>query len=210
MIRVGLIDTGIAAELAPSIAAARRFTNSAGAADGRAHGTAVATVILHHAPQARLLDAQAFGAGTRAEPAGVAAALHWLINQRTRLVNLSLGLRHDREILRSAVAAARAAGLLLIAATPARGAPVYPAAYPGVLRVTGDARCAPGEVSALGGEPADFGACPRDLDGTPSGASLAAAHVTGLIAGGLERTDADVRAILAAALRFHGRERRHC
>jgi hypothetical protein len=55
--------------------------------------------------------------------------------------------------------------------------------------------------------PADYGACPRDLDGTPGGASLAAAHVTGLLALGLE-TAGTATSILGRAVRFCGRERR--
>jgi hypothetical protein len=98
--------------------------------------------------------------------------------------------------------------LILIASTPARGAPVYPAAYPGVLRVTGDARCGPAEVSALGGVPADYGACVRDVDGTPGGASLAAAHVTGLLAAGLAAAATDAAVVLGRAVRFRARERR--
>jgi subtilisin family serine protease len=206
-IRVGLIDTRIAPSLAGSIAAAKDFTDvSLSGASG--HGTTVAQIILHHAPDARLLCARAFGPGNRAEPAAVADALRWLIAEHARLVNLSLGLPHDRDVLRAAVAEALAAGLILIASMPARGAPVYPAAYPGVLRVTGDARCAPDEISALGGEPADYGACPRDLEGTAGGASLAAAHLTGLLARGLNPPGSDAAAILSRAVRFQGRERR--
>lgn len=206
-IRVGLVDTGIGPSLAGSIAAAKAFTAAPPGGDAAGHGTTVARIVLHHAPDARLLSAQAFGANARAEAAAVADALRWLIAERARLVNLSLGLPHDREVLRVAVAEALAAGLILIASTPARGASVYPAAYPGVLRVTGDARCEPGEISALGGILADYGACARDLDGTPGGASLAAAHVTGLLAVGLA-TGTDATAILGRAVRFHGRERR--
>lgn len=208
MIRVGLVDTGIAPALAKSVGAAKSFTGTPLAEDVHGHGTTVAGIVLHYAPHARLLDAQAFGPSARAEAAAVAAGLRWLIAERARLVNLSLGLLDDRDVLRAAVAEALARGLTLIASTPARGGSVYPAAYPGVLRVTGDARCAPGEVSALGGEPADYGACPRHLDGTPGGASLAAAHVTGLLARDLNSPDADPGAILGCAARFHGRERR--
>jgi Subtilase family len=207
VIRVGIVDTGIAGALAGSIAAAKAFGAPAGG-EGASHGTAVASIVLQHAPHARLLSAQAFGPGGRAEAAAVAAALRWLIGERARLVNLSLGLRHDREDLRAAVAEALAAGLVLIAATPARGAPVYPAAYPGVLRITGDARCGPAEVSALGGVPADYGACVRDIDGTPGGASLAAAHVTGLLAAALAAAGTDLAAVLGHAVRFRERERR--
>jgi hypothetical protein len=206
-IRVGLVDTRIAPSLAGSIAAAKDFAGGP-LSEASGHGTTVARIVLHHAPDARLLCAQAFGPGGQAEPAAVAGALRWLIAERARLVNLSLGLPHDRDVLRAAVAEALAAGLILIASTPARGAPVYPAAYPSVLRVTGDARCQPSELSALGGEPADYGACSRDLDGTPGGASLAAAHLTGLLALGLKTGGSDAAAIIGRAVRFQGRERR--
>lgn len=208
MTRVGLVDTGVGPALAGSVAAARAFAGAPLAEDVHGHGTTVAGIVLHYAPRARLLNAQAFGARARGDAAAVADALRWLIVERARLVNLSLGLPHDRDVLRAAVAEALASGVILIASTPARGAPVYPAAYPGVLRVTGDARCAPGEVSALGGQPADYGACPRDLEGTPGGASFAAAHVAGLLVRGLESGDVDTGAILGGAVRFRGRERR--
>lgn len=208
MIRVGLVDTAIGCELEGSIAAVKAFGGVPPAGDGACHGTTIARIILRHAPQARLLSAQAFGPGARSDAAAVAESLRWLIAERARIVNLSLGLPHDRAVLLAAVDEALAAGLVLVASTPARGARVYPAAYPGVLRVTGDARCAPDEVSALGGDPADYGACPRDLDGTPGGASLAAAHVTGLLAGGLQHGDTEAFTILDRAVRFRGRERR--
>jgi hypothetical protein len=208
MIRVGIVDTGIVGSLAGSIAAAKAFGSTLAGGDTGSHGTAVARIVLHHAPRARLLSAQASGSGGRAEPAAVAAAVRWLIAERARLVNLSLGLPRDREILRAAVADALAAGLILVASTPARGASVYPAAYPGVLRVTGDARCGLAELSVLGGVPADYGACARDLDGRPGGASLAAAHVTGLLAAGLEAVGTDATAVLGGAVRFRERERR--
>jgi hypothetical protein len=206
--RVGIVDTAIAGPLAGAVAAAKAFGGAAAASAGAGHGTAVARIVLHHAPHARLLSAQAFDPDCRAEAAAVAEALRWLVAERARLVNLSLGLPHDREVLRAAVAEALAAGLILIASTPARGALVYPAAYPGVLRVTGDARCGPAEISALGGVPADYGACVRDVDGTPGGASLATAHVTGLIAAGLAAAGTDAAAVLSRAIRFRERERR--
>jgi len=208
MILVGLVDTGIAPSLDTSVAAARVFGGAPPVGDAAGHGTAVARIVLYHAPCARLLSAQSFGAGGRAEAAAVADGLQWLVAEGARVVNLSLGLAHDRDVLRHAVRDALAAGLILVASTPARGAPVFPAAYPGVLRVTGDARCQPGELSALGGAPADYGASVRDADGKPGGASLAAAHVTGLLAAGLEQGETDGTFILSPAVRFRDRERR--
>jgi hypothetical protein len=141
-------------------------------------------------------------------PEKVAAGLAWLRQEHAHIVNMSFGLRHDRKVLRQAVAEARGAGMALIGAVPARGATVYPGSYPDVIRVSGDARCAPGEISALGGDPADYGACPRTLDGRPGGASLAVAHLTGILARQLGDAGGDPRALLDGLVRFHGRERR--
>jgi hypothetical protein len=88
-----------------------------------------------------------------------------------------------------------------------------------VIRVTGDARCAVGEISALNNEHADFGACPGLLDHVPhtpgGGSSLAVAHVCGILARQLvNRVDddtaitTDVKAILNASCRYFGAERR--
>ena len=123
-------------------------------------------------------------------------------------------LRADRDVLRAACAAAEAAGVLLVAASAARGAPVFPAAYPGVLRVSGDARCGPEEVSDLEGEPAHFGASPvaSGATGLVGGASFACARVSGMLAAVLAREPGlgapAVLARLRALARYRGRERR--
>lgn len=208
MTRVGLLDSGIGAALAAHVGASRAFVDAPAPPDALGHGSALARVILQHAPGAALLDARVFGASRRTTPEAVAAGLDWLREEGARLVNMSFGLRHDRAVLRETVAGAQAAGMILIAAVPARGGVVYPGGYAGVIRVSGDARCAPGEISALGGDPADYGACPADVDGRPGGASFAAARLTGLLASRLSESEGDPRALLDALARFHGRERR--
>jgi hypothetical protein len=155
-----------------------------------------------------LIDAQVFAERQRTTPDAVAAGLDWLRAEGAKVVNMSLGLRHDRAALRDAVARAVAAGVVLVAAAPARGSTVYPGGYPGVIRVSGDARCAPGEISALGGVPADYGACPHDAAGRHGGASFATAHLTGLLVRHLDAIDRNPRALLDRLARFHGRERR--
>ena len=95
----------------------------------------------------------------RASAAAVAAAVDWAVEHGASLVHLSLGLTADRAVLRAAVERAIRAGCVIVAASPARGPRVYPGAYPQVIRGTGDARCAPGELSCL--QPGLFGACPR-------------------------------------------------
>lgn len=192
-LRVGVIDSGLAEDAELPVAAACHFAlgddgavaRHPGAEDSLGHGTEVSKLICAVAPEAVLLHAQVFGGGFQTAPLLVAAALDWLADERAAVVNMSFGLAADREVLREACAAAAARGLVLIASAPARGEACYPAAYPEVIAVTGDARCAEGEVTDLQGVQADLGtwcASPERGGGIIAGASVAAAHLTGLTA----------------------------
>ena len=217
---VGLLDSGVAAELRGCVAAQSAFALGSGevveersaAADTLGHGSSIARTILATAPAARIVNAQVFHDSIAAPPAVVAAALGWVVEQGARIVNLSFGVRQDREVLRRACAAARQAGAMLLAAAPARGPGVFPAAYPGVVRVCGDARCAPDEVSRLASAQADFGAHPATVDGRVRGASAAVARLTAVVAAFLaERPDADGTGavhFLESIARYRGPERR--
>lgn len=188
-IRVGVIDSGIGA--APrNIFAACAFARSAPGdivrlaphADALGHGSEVAALIALGNAQAEFADAQVFAAAQAIDAGLLAAAIDWCVEHAVRVVNLSLGLRADRPLLRAACARASAAGLTLVAATPARGGDTFPAAYPHVIAVSGDARCADGGWSWLG-EGLRAGASPRRLSPAPGGgASYAAARLTGVIA----------------------------
>jgi hypothetical protein len=151
--------------------------------------------------------AQVFDGEAVTSPGRVAAGLEWCVEQGAQVVAMCLGLRRDEPVLRAACVKAAAAGVDLIASAAPRGAAVYPAAYPAVLSVCGDARCAPGEVSALGGVPAAFGAC--HVWGRRRGASCAAAAVTGLVAAWRNRGGTgDARTHLRGLASYEGRERR--
>ncbi|MEA2626726.1 MAG: hypothetical protein QOD06_2771 [Candidatus Binatota bacterium] len=213
---VGIVDSGVAPELGASVAATCSFAagpagnvlRGEAAADRLGHGTAIVRVILEAAPEARIVSAQVFHDRMVAAPAIVAAGLRWLTEMGCHLVNLSFGVAADRQLLRDACDAAGRAGAILVAAAPARGAPAYPASYLGVIRVSGDARCGPGEISSLGGEPADFGACPRGADGKLLGASIAAARITGILAARPPASTAAPREWLHAAAAYRGREQK--
>ena len=193
-VAVGLIDSGVAAGLARAVAASARFELSvcgtvvaaAAGPDRLGHGTAVAGLILRSAPSVRLLVAQVFDARAVAAPASVAAALDWLVAEGARLVNMSVGLTADRAVLRAACLRAVEAGVLAIAAVPAIGPEVFPAAYPGIVPVTGDARCQGDDLAVLPGVRAAFGASPWTgsdaAPGMPAGASIAAARVSAALA----------------------------
>ena len=123
---VGLVDSGVAADLQARIAAESAFVLGRGDAveqrtateDAIGHGSSIVRTILVAAPAARIVNAQVFHDSITAPPAVIAAALGWVVEQGARVVNLSFGLRQDREVLREACEAARAAGAILLAASP--------------------------------------------------------------------------------------------
>jgi hypothetical protein len=185
-VKVGLLDDGVGGASAQSVVDMCEFVQPARAPAAGGHGSAMAAIIAGLAGRVSLYDARVFPPRGPATPASLAAALDWLADRNVDLVNISLGLRDDRDVLRLACARALERGVLLVAAAPAQGAVVYPAAYSGVLRVTGDARCAPGEYTWLDSSQARIGACAGGLDHVPGnpggGASCAVAHVTGELA----------------------------
>ncbi|RAS22500.1 MULTISPECIES: subtilisin-like serine protease QhpE [unclassified Pseudomonas] len=213
--RVGVIDSGCAPSQA--LVMARRFWLEEGVLcegelqpDRLGHGSAVVTRLQAEAGELPLLLAQVFTEQGSTSALQVAAGLFWLAEQGVTLINLSLGLQQDRPVLRQACAEVQAAGVLLCASSPAQGNAVYPACYPGVIRITGDARCTPGQWSWLGTAQADFGGYVGERG--MAGASLGCAAVAGRIAALLQRQPGmdrqQVHAWLQAHATFSGPERR--
>ncbi|MGH8434322.1 MAG: subtilisin-like serine protease QhpE [Pseudomonas sp.] len=218
-LRIGIIDSGHSAAQANQVVAARRFwladeslQEGEARPDQLGHGTAVLAAIAERAAAAQLCVAQVFGERWLTSPLQIAAAIYWLMEQDVALINLSLGVRQDRPLLREACEAAQAAGILLCAASPARGEPVFPASYRGVLRVTGDARCAGTQWSWLNSPQADFGAPVAAINGGLAGASIASAVLSGHAAAYLLEHPAAKLSALLEHLRSHaafiGPERR--
>jgi hypothetical protein len=217
-IRIGIVDSGHSAQQA--VASSSAFVLQDGQLwlmeaepDQLGHGTRIVEIIQHLMPQAELFSAQVFGDRLSTTAAQVAAAIDWLVGQGAQVINLSLGLRHDRESLRDACARALKQGVILCASSPARGEPVYPSAYPGVFRMTGDARCDREQISHLETEFADFGGCVRPLDDSlgQSGASMGCAHLSSLVAHALQRdvrSLSEVRDWLVSQSLYHGPEQR--
>lgn len=216
-LRVGVIDSGCSPDQAAGLLGARRFWLDDGVlregealADQLGHGTAVLARLRREASRVPVLMAQVFQQHGSTSALQVAAALLWLVEQGVSVVNLSLGLHQDRPVLRQACAEAQSAGVLLCASSPAQGMPVYPASYPGVIRITGDARCAAGQWSWLNSAQADFGG---HMGGQGSaGASMACAALTGRIAAMLrDQPQMDAQQVLDRLRRhaaFIGPERR--
>jgi len=212
--RIGLIDScgafAAANATARFVATGQQVTRVECVADPTGHGTRIASIVAANANNVELVLAQVFTSSAPTSAAIIAAAVDWAVSENAQLLHLSLGLAADRPVLQAAIARAVARDILVVAAIPARGGPVFPAAYPGVIRGTGDARCQPGELSAQ--EPGAFGGCPRlrVADGhRGQGASIGAAEVTrALIGSGGPEPYASVVRRLTALARYLGPESR--
>jgi subtilisin family serine protease len=142
-LRVGLVD-GAPDPNHPALAATRiHGWGCGGNLIPDAHGTAVASLLAgravsHAASGATLYAADVYcGAPTGGAAAEVVRALSWLAGERVAVVNLSL-VGPPNRLLERAVARMAAQGHLVIAAVGNDGpaaAPLYPAAYPGVVGV---------------------------------------------------------------------------
>lgn len=168
---LGLIDGGVAAH--PSVAGRveqRGFAKGAPAASR--HGTAVASLLVGSgtvrgaAPGQRLRAADVYGS----DPAGgnasaIARALGWLVEGKVAVTTISL-VGPDNALLRTAVSRAQQRGMLIVAAVGNEGPaapPAFPAAYPGVLGVTGVDAKGRGLPEAGRKTPVDFAAPGADV-----------------------------------------------
>jgi subtilisin family serine protease len=220
-VKVAIVDSGLGAALNAAVSdrVAIRLADDgrvqclpADANDALGHGSAVAALVLAGAPHCALLSAQVFDAARAASVLAIAAAIDWAVGEGARVINLSLGLRDDRRVLRDSCHAAISQGVLLVASHPARGGVAFPAAYSGTLAVHGDSRCGEGDCSSILDDVL-FGASPRPPAGfAGGGASYATARVSGLAAAFFDAypaaSAAEFRNRLFTTARFHGRERR--
>jgi hypothetical protein len=147
-LRIGLVDGAVAARQ-PTLAGARLVQRSfaPGGSRATAHATTVASLMVGSggrfrgaAPGATLYVADVYGPTSAGGSAtAIAQALSWLAQNRTPVINISL-VGPPNLLLKSAVEALTARGYLVVAAVGNDGpaaAPLYPAAYAGVVAVTG-------------------------------------------------------------------------
>ena len=150
-VRVGLVDSGVEASH-PALRDATLLTwGCEGTPLPESHGTAVASLLAGHeadfhgaAPGATVYAADVYcGRPTGGAVETIAAAFGWLVGQRVPVINVSL-VGPANAMLAAVVARAIAHGYVIVAAVGNDGpaaAPLYPAAYPGVIGVTAvDAR----------------------------------------------------------------------
>lgn len=181
MLKIGIIDSGLPASCSFPIFATQDFTNASSTIDQLGHGTAITNVIGCN-NSVDIVSARVFHDKLVCTPSQVAEAIQWLISMNVDLINMSFGLRNDRSVLRDSCEQALNNNIILVAAAPSQGEPVYPSNYKGMIRATGDARCKPGEISWLNSNQADFGGYSGRPHFGPAGASVGCASVTASIA----------------------------
>lgn len=227
-VTIAVIDSGIDVkhpELANSVA---DTFDALGSKEGpHVHGTGIAGAIVAHArlmgsaPEARLLAIRAFGAGhggAESTSYVILRGLDYAAEHGAQIINMSFAGPRDPMIERG-IAATAARGILMVAAAGNAGAkspPLYPAANPNVIAVSGiDAQeklfaaSNRGNHIAIAAPGADiFLPAPDEKYQITSGTSFSAAYVSGVAALMLERNPAlkpgDVRAILTKTARDLG------
>jgi subtilisin family serine protease len=171
-----------------------------------AHGTAIAGAIAAHsrlmgvAPAAKILAIRAFGnsAGSaEGTTFNIIKSMDWAIGKNAQVINMSFAGPKDPALSRR-LAAARAKGIVLIAAAGNAGAkspPLYPGADPNVIAVTATdsddqlfKESNRGDYVAIAAPGVDI-LLPSPDGGyqVSSGTSFAAAHISGIAALILER-----------------------
>jgi len=156
MLKVGIIDSGLPASYDFSVFAAQDFTSTSSTTDQLGHGTAITNIIGCNT-SVDVVCARVFHDKLVCSPAQIAKAIQWLISLEVNIINMSFGLRNDRKVLRECCEQALAKNIIVVAAAPSQGEPVYPSNYNGIIRATGDARCKQDEISWLNSKQADFG-----------------------------------------------------
>ena len=148
---VAVLDTGVDAghpDLAGRVAPGLDATGTTGsAADDNGHGTMVAGLagattgndegIAGIASGVRILPVKVLDAEGYGWDSDIAEGVDWAVAQGADVVNLSLAGFGTTTVLRDAIADARAAGVVVVAAmgNSAGGVLTYPAAYDGVIGV---------------------------------------------------------------------------
>lgn len=184
---VGEVDAGV------SVDTAGRLGDDT--IDRLGHGTAVAAAIRDQAPGVALVPVKVFDRELRASAEALERAIDWAIGAGVDAVNLSLGTANPAHEARlaAAVARARAAGVLVVAAGPDQGTRWLPGSLPGAVPVFLDWTCPRDQVHVTVDEGASThvvvvraSGYPRPIPGVPKernlrGVSFAVANATGII-----------------------------
>jgi hypothetical protein len=198
-IRVGLIDTGVDATHPAFGESVMRPWGCEGTEHPDAHGTAVASLLAAHA-SAEIYAADVYCGSPRGGSLdAIAAALGWLVDERVAVINVSL-VGPKNALLEQIVRSLTERGYLIVAAVGNDGPaapPLYPAAYPDVVGVTGVDAHRRVLIEAERGPQVMFAALGADLEAADlkhgyapvRGTSYAAPTVAALLAAPLSAPD---------------------
>jgi subtilisin family serine protease len=202
-VRVAVVDSGVNPEHPHIDNIAGGISLMAGLGskdylDYLGHGTAVAAAIHEKAPRASLYIVKVFERVLVTRTERIVQALHWCLEQRMNVVNLSIGSTTvgHRAVFERIVEDGRRQQMLIVAPAQHRGGDAFPGCVPGVISVEEDAGCSREEYRfslADGGPRFYCSGHPRPIPGVPqarnlSGISFAVANMTGFVARALEDT----------------------
>lgn len=222
--KVGLIDGGVEPSHPVLRAVQVHAHGCAGGAVPTAHGTAVASLIAGSAeefrgsaPGAEIYAADVYcGLATGGALDAIAEAFAWLALEGVPVINISL-VGPPNGLLQQVVRAVVARGHIVVAAVGNDGPgspPLYPAAYPEVIAVTGVDSRQRVLLEAVRGKHVDFAAPGADMSAASleptfslvRGTSYAAPIVAGLLARELSSVDAARAEAAVAALAATARD----
>ena len=155
------------------------------------HGTAVTAAIQEKAPDAEYFAVRLFQTSLRTNIDGLFNAIHWAIDQRVNVINLSLGTSNIAHASRFDTTIERALqqDISVVSAHGTDGKIYYPGCLPGVIRVGLDWACpreryryeeaADGVVFYASGYPRSLPGMPRERN--LNGVSFAVANMCGFV-----------------------------
>ena len=220
--KVGLIDSGVQRSHPVFTGVTVHEHGCAGGAIPSAHGTAVASLLVGQgdvfhgaAPGAELFAADVYcGLATGGALDSVAEAFAWMSREAVPVINISL-VGPDNKLLEQIIRVVTTRGQIVVAAVGNDGPsapPLFPAAYPEVIAVTGVDAKQRVLVEACRGKHVDFSAPGANMSaagiespfGLVRGTSFAAPIVAGLLARQLtsinkERAEAAVARLVVEA-----------
>jgi hypothetical protein len=186
--------------------------------DFHGHGTAIASLVAGNhpgaegiSPGANLLDIRVAGSDGISDSFLLAKGIHTAMENGAKVINISMGTYGDAAPVAAAVAEAVRRGITVVAAVgnDAAGVKIWPAAYPGVISVSGvDADGALAYFSNSGsptlaapavGIPSAYQQDGKALLATSQGTSQATALVSGAAAAFYSRGSNPATALIQSA-----------